>query len=225
MSRGRVNLQLLKLLAPQAVLRQHAAHGSPDHAVREALKLVTQRDAGEAAGITRVAIVLLGFHLVASHADLVGVDDDHEVANIHVRAEDRLVLSAQQHRDLRGETPQGLILSIYHIPLALDVRRLRGIGLDSHLVAYSSGRLPALSMSHASGKGRAPGRLGSARCRPLRETLSGSVLVSARPFRRERVRLQFFEPCDTETRLLQSRTAQRSSPVPAAPRARSLTGR
>ena len=56
-----------------------------------------------------MAVVDLVLGLVAGDAQLVDVDDDDEVAGVHVRRVDRLVLAAQAQRDLAGEAAQHLV--------------------------------------------------------------------------------------------------------------------
>jgi hypothetical protein len=66
--------------------------------------------------------------LVAGHLHLVGVDDDHIVAHVHVRREGRLVLAAQDIRDDRGKAAQNDAFGVDQDPLLLDVRRRCGKG-------------------------------------------------------------------------------------------------
>ena len=72
-----------------------------------------------------MAIVELVLQLGAGHADLFAVDHNDEVTVVHVRSEFGLVLAAEAMGDLSGETAEDLVLSVNHIPLAIDVGRLR----------------------------------------------------------------------------------------------------
>jgi hypothetical protein len=56
----------------------------------------------QTAGEERVVVVLLAVPLVAGEADLVGVDDHHEVAGVGVGGERGPVLAAQDGGDARG---------------------------------------------------------------------------------------------------------------------------
>ena len=85
--------------------------------------------------------------LLAGYADLVAVHHDHIVACVHVRRKDRLVLAAKNVRDAGSETPKGLVFGIDHIPLALDIFRLGGIGFDLDHFLTPAGVSPPLSIS------------------------------------------------------------------------------
>ena len=67
--------------------------------------------------------------LRAGHANLVRVDDDHEVAGVHVRRVLRLVLALQKGSGLGGNTAEDLILSVDDVPFALNFMRLSVIRL------------------------------------------------------------------------------------------------
>jgi hypothetical protein len=57
-----------------------------------------------------VAVVHLLLALLPGHRDLLGVDDDDEVARVDVRRVRRLALAAQGVGDLGREAPEGLAL-------------------------------------------------------------------------------------------------------------------
>src|SRR3954470_19375529 len=69
-----VHLELAKLCAADAVLRQHAADGVPDDLFGPAGELLGQRSLLDAARIAGVAVVDLLLELVARHADALAVD-------------------------------------------------------------------------------------------------------------------------------------------------------
>ena len=71
-----------------------------------------------------MAVVELLVALVARHRDLLGVDDDDEVAGVHVRRVGRLALAAQRVGDLGGEAPEGLALGVDEQPVALAILEL-----------------------------------------------------------------------------------------------------
>src|SRR5262249_41235920 len=56
--------------------------------------------------------------------DLARVDHDDEVAGIDMRGEARLVLAADEVRDLRHRAPEGETGDIDHVPLAIVLRGL-----------------------------------------------------------------------------------------------------
>src|SRR5215210_2988372 len=117
----RVDLQLGQLLPREAVLRQHALHGEADDLLGAALEHVVERARLQAARVARVAVVHLRLALLTRDRDLLGVDDDHEVARVHVRRVGGLALAAQGVRDLGGEAPEGLALGVDEQPVALAV--------------------------------------------------------------------------------------------------------
>jgi hypothetical protein len=59
-----------------------------------------------------VAVGQLLLALVAGQRDLLGVDDDDEVAGVDVRGEDRLVLAAEERRGLRGEPTEDDVVGV-----------------------------------------------------------------------------------------------------------------
>jgi hypothetical protein len=71
--------------------------------------------------------------LVAGDADLVGVDDDDEIAGIDVRRVDGLVLAAQTECHFAGNTSEHLVGGVNHKPLVLHFGRLGAEGLHEGL--------------------------------------------------------------------------------------------
>ena len=95
MLRAGVDLELAELGAPELVVGEHAAHGVADDLLGAASLELGVRLALDAAGIARVVVVHLLLGLVAGHDDLLGVDDDDEVAGVDVGRVDGLALAAQ----------------------------------------------------------------------------------------------------------------------------------
>ena len=122
----RVHLQLLDLGAAQRVLRQHAADGLLDGTRRVLLDHLGVGRRRQAARVARVAVVELLGQLGAGEGHLVGVDDDDEVAHVHVGGEGRLVLAAQQGCHVAGETAEDDVVRVDDQPVRLDVSRLGG---------------------------------------------------------------------------------------------------
>ena len=83
----------------------------------------------ESSRITAVAVVFLIGELLTGHTDLVGVDDNHEIAGVHVRGIGRLMLTAQDVSRLRCDTTENLVLRVDEKPLASNFIRLCIIGL------------------------------------------------------------------------------------------------
>ena len=98
------------------------ALGVLGHSLGEGLGLQSAR-------MTGVMVVDLVQLLRAGHANLVRVDDDHEVAGVHVRRVLRLVLALQKGSGLGGNTAEDLILSVDDVPFALNFMRLSVIRL------------------------------------------------------------------------------------------------
>ena len=70
-------------------------------------------------------MVHLLVELVPGDVDLLGVDDDDEVAGVDVRGVLGLALAAQRVGDLRRKTPEGLPLGVDEVPAASDLARLQ----------------------------------------------------------------------------------------------------
>src|SRR5436190_23784661 len=66
-----------------------------------------------------MAVVALLLALLAGDGDLLGVDDDHEVAHVAVRRVLGLALAAQHVGDLGGEAAERLAGRVDHDPVAL----------------------------------------------------------------------------------------------------------
>ena len=125
------HVELLDHRSPEAVLRKHAADRLLEHEDRALGHEHVVPGPFDAAGIAGVAVGDLLHLLATRELDLVGVHDDHVVTRVHVGREDRLVLAAQDGRDLRGKTPQYLAAGINHVPAAHDVLGLRRVGLHT----------------------------------------------------------------------------------------------
>src|SRR5262245_35426931 len=124
-----VDLQLRDLLPRKPVLGEHPLHGDAEHLGRPALELLAQRPAADPARITGVAVIPLLVELVAGDLDLLGVDDDHEVAGVHVRRVLRLPLAAESVGDLGRETAERLAFGVDEVPLARDLSRFGAVRL------------------------------------------------------------------------------------------------
>src|SRR6476646_3406429 len=119
-----VDLQLADLGARELVLRKHPLDRLADHLGGTALELFAQRAASQSARVAGVAVIHLLVELVSRHVDLLGIDDDDEVAAVDVRGVLGLALAAERVGDLRRKAPEGLPLGVDEVPTAADVARL-----------------------------------------------------------------------------------------------------
>src|SRR5688572_646256 len=122
------DLELLEHLPTERALRQHAFDGNLDGALRVRLQQLLERLLLHVADRARVAVVDLVLELAARDADLLGIDDDDEVARVYVRGVDRLVLAAQPMSQRRGQTAESFSVGIDEVPIAPDGLRLRREG-------------------------------------------------------------------------------------------------
>ena len=76
------------------------------------------------AGVREVGLL---FGLAARHANLRRVDDDDEVAGVEVRAEDGLVLAADDLGHFGGEPPEDHAIRVDDEPLVFDVAFAGGV--------------------------------------------------------------------------------------------------
>ncbi len=72
-----------------------------------------------------MAVHLFAIGLARGEHDLVGVHDDHEVAGVEVRGEDRLVLAAEHAGDLGAQPAEDEPVRVDDVPVALDLAGLR----------------------------------------------------------------------------------------------------
>src|SRR3954462_11146967 len=118
---ARVDLELLELGGAKGVLREHAADGLLDRARRVLLEHLAVGRGGEAARVAGVAVRLLLRELCAGEGDLLGVDDDDEVAVVHVGGEGGLVLSAEEGSRVAGEATEDDVGRVDHEPVVLEL--------------------------------------------------------------------------------------------------------
>ena len=132
-----VDLELGGLLAAEAGVGKHPLHRLLDDLLRPGGQHVGERAGLEPTGVAGVVVVDDLLRLRAGQHDLLGVDDDDEVTGVDVRGEVRLVLAAQEHRDLRSETPEHHVRGVDDVPGALDIG---GLGLvRAHVKAFFDG--------------------------------------------------------------------------------------
>ena len=113
-----VDLELEQLLAGQLVAGEHPLDGAADHVLGLAVEHLLEGPRADPAGVAAVPVVALALQLVAGDGDLLGVDDDDEVADVAVRRVLGLALAAQSIGDLGREPAQGLALGVDDVPVA-----------------------------------------------------------------------------------------------------------
>ena len=121
-----IDLELAELGAAEAGLRDHAPSRALNEEGRTALTDKTRGLDLLATDVAGETGVNLGVFLVARQDDLVGIDDDNEIAGINVTGERGLVLAAEEACSLNSDLAEDLALGVDHIPLALDFMRLGG---------------------------------------------------------------------------------------------------
>jgi hypothetical protein len=103
-----VDLELLDHRVAQASLRQHALHRELEDAVGVALLQLGEVGLVDAAGISRVAVVLLVLGLGAGDAKLLHVDDHDVVAGIDVGVNSGLCLPRRRRETSAARRPRTL---------------------------------------------------------------------------------------------------------------------
>ena len=93
-----VDLELEQLLAGHLVAGKHPLDGEPDHVLGLAVEHLLEGAGADPARVAAVAVVALALQLVAGDRDLLGVDDDDEVADVAVRRVLRLPLARAGRR-------------------------------------------------------------------------------------------------------------------------------
>jgi hypothetical protein len=76
----------------------------------------------------RIRVVLVDLGLVPRDANLVRVEDDHEVAGVDVGGIRRLVLALDDVGDAGRESAEHLVGGVDHVPVGLYFARLGHIG-------------------------------------------------------------------------------------------------
>src|SRR5919202_2978431 len=125
----RVDLQLPHLPTGEPALRHHPVDGPAHDLLGAAPEHPLVARLLHAARVARVPPVHLLLGLLARDDHLLGVNHYHEIANVDVRGVVRLVLAAQDARDLRRQAPEGSPLGVYDVPLTFDLEGPRHVTL------------------------------------------------------------------------------------------------
>lgn len=126
-----IDVEVVEQLGAQAVLGEHALY----HAVEQAIGTVgLGHDTGGralalAAGVARVREVNAVGPFLTGQLHLVGIDDNHVVATVHVRGEIGFVLTAQQLGYFRAKASQHLVGSVDYDPFLVCRDFVRRNGL------------------------------------------------------------------------------------------------
>src|SRR5688572_16291022 len=160
------HLELLEHLPPERALRQHAFDGNLDGTLRMRRQELLERLLLHVADRARVAVVDLVLELAARDADLLGVDNDEEVARVDVGRVDWLVLAAQPMRERRRQTAERFALGIDEVPIAPNGVRLGRDGFHVRSALAVAGARPAKEAEYywptPDGASRPPGDGGRA---------------------------------------------------------------
>ena len=119
-----VHLELPEHLATELVLRQHALDRLLDQVLGTLDQELLGIDGTNPAGITAMTLVHLVGHLVPGQFDLVGIQNDDEIAGIDARGVDSFVLAAEDPGNFGGGATQDLVFQNYDVPIPLDIRLL-----------------------------------------------------------------------------------------------------
>ena len=127
MLRAGIDFQFCVDRASEAVVGDHPAHRALDEKFRtpfasglECLRVVSTDVAGEAG-------VDLGYIFFATHGHLRGVEDDDEIAGVHMRSKNGLVFPTEEIGGFLGHTPEGLAGGVDNPPGAFDLPGFCGI--------------------------------------------------------------------------------------------------
>ena len=123
-----IHEQFLVHLASEAIFRQHAFDGPFDDGFGAAFEKALGRFFLFTAGVTGEIDIDLVFELISRKNDLIGIDKDDEVATVYVWGVIGLVFTPQDRGDFGTHAPNGLISTVYNIPVALHGSLVRMFG-------------------------------------------------------------------------------------------------
>ena len=116
-----IHLELLQHGTTQTILGKHTTDGVHQHVGRLLSKELVERSFTQTAHIAGMMVILFLFQLGAGNLDLFAVDNDDNVAIVHVRSKFGLVLAAEVVGNLGGQTAENLIVRIHYKPLVVDM--------------------------------------------------------------------------------------------------------
>ncbi len=112
-----IHFQLSRNSFSKAIVRKHSFYCMFHNIFWPTLDQVPEGFETRSTGIEGVMIQLLEFLALSCHHDLLGIDHDHEVPNVEIRRELRLVFSAKYAGNLRSNPPKRFSGGINDIPL------------------------------------------------------------------------------------------------------------
>ena len=120
---------------------QHALHGMLDDALGMLCQCLFESLGLQSTGIAAVTEVLLLELLATRDADLLGVDDNDEVAGVNMGRVLGLVLPAKDGGALRGKAAQDDVFCVDQVPLALDFAGLCAVRFHNQFLLFSECRV------------------------------------------------------------------------------------
>ena len=115
-----VDLELAEHLAAQSVVGKHAFDGLLHYPLGNPFLQSLEGFHLHSPGTTGVTAVQLLLGLTAGDLDLLGVHNDDKITGVQMGGEAGVVLAAEHGCHFSGQTAEGLILSVHHVPLAVD---------------------------------------------------------------------------------------------------------
>ena len=123
-----IHEQFLEHLASEAIFRQHAFDGPFDDGFGAAFEEALGRFFLFTTGVAGEIDINLVFELIPRKDDLIGVDKDDEVATVYVWGVIRFVFAPEDGGNFGTHAPNGLISTVYNIPVALHGSLVRMFG-------------------------------------------------------------------------------------------------
>jgi hypothetical protein len=123
-----VDEELFVHLAAQAVFRQHAFDGPFDDRIRTTAQEVLGDLVLLSAGVAGEVDINFVFQFVTRKHNLVGVDDNDEVATVDVGSVVGFVLAPENCGNLGTHATDGLISTVHDVPVALNGSLVRVFG-------------------------------------------------------------------------------------------------
>ena len=123
-----INFQFGHEHTAEAIFGDHATHGVSDQFLRMTGADLLDRGVFFSTLPARIRHEFLVGFLFAGNRNLLGINNDHEIAGIEVWGIDGFISSAQDIRDLGGKTAQDSAIGINDMPLAfiyIDLRQMR----------------------------------------------------------------------------------------------------
>lgn len=115
-----VDFELAENLTTEAIVGNHALHGTFNDELRAATAHLGDRLTLHAADISRVGRVGLILFFASGETHLGRIDNHHEISAIHVRGEERFAFSAKEIGGGYGDIAEDLTVSVDDVPLTFD---------------------------------------------------------------------------------------------------------